>query len=210
MVIQLLDSLIGVLRADIESPQADRDNQKGQVNRMNERNGRLNRRPASGSGRDWLIGILFAALVLLLLAVGQAGAAANSKPQMPQFISPTNGSTVLGTVAVIVYAPELAKYDAEIGIDNANWQPMQYRGDGFFQFKWSSIYVSNGRHTLTARFLADHELPPEYAVSIRVNVLNAGITSLPNEQAGILPLPCIDIARAFQLRPASCGAPATS
>jgi hypothetical protein len=175
---------------------------------MNEHYGKANWRPASGSGREWFIGILIAALVLMLLVVGNAGAAANSKSPTPYFASPLNGSTVEGTVPVIVYAPEFAQFNAELGVDGVSWQPMHSRGDGIFDMKWNSADVGSGKHTLTARFTLEFGRPPVYAVSIQVKVLNLEIPLPP--EAGLLPLPCIYVEVPTGLRPAACGAPATS
>lgn len=51
-------------------------------------------RRTNGSGRARLIGIIIVALVVILLAVGQARAAANPRPHTPSFVAPLNGSTM--------------------------------------------------------------------------------------------------------------------
>lgn len=147
---------------------------------MNENTASVNWRRANGSGRARLIGPLIAAVVMILLAVGHAGAAVHSKPPTPYFVSPLNGSTVEGTVPVIVFAPELAQFDAELGVDGEQWQPMHSRGDGIFELKWNSADVSSGKHTLTARFTFGPTRPPIYGISIRVNVLNPEIPLPPD------------------------------
>ncbi len=175
---------------------------------MNEQTGKANWRPANGSRRARLVGISFVVLALMLLAVGQARAAVNSKRPTPYFASPMNGSTVAGAVPVIVYAPELAQFDAELGVDGSNWQPMYSSGDGIFKLEWSSADVGSGKHTLTARFSLGLGRPPVYAISIRINVVNYEIP--PPPEAGMLPLPCIRVDAPAGLRPAACGSPATS
>jgi hypothetical protein len=174
---------------------------------MNEMKALENRRRTNTSGRARLIGILIAALVMMLFAVAHVRAAVNSKPQTPHFNSPLNGWTVEGTVPVTVFAPELALFNAEFGVDNGSWQPMQSKGDGVFELKWNTAYVSNGKHTLTTRFYLELGGPPEVAVSIQVYVRNIRIPPLPDGQAGMLPLPCIHVIPPYGLEPSACAAP---
>jgi hypothetical protein len=133
--------------------------------------------------------MLMVALVLILLAVGQARAAANSNPPTPYFVAPLNGSIVSNTVTVIVFAPEYTNWIAELGVDGGNWQLMSTKGDGTLALSWNTGYASNGKHTLTARFTNELGGPPVAAVSIRVSVQNEE----PDGQASKLPLPCISL-----------------
>ncbi len=170
-------------------------NQTGKVDTMNAMNDTEKQRRTYGSGRARLLGTLMAALVILLLAVGQVGAAAGNKPQTPRFLTPLNGSTVEDQVLVMVFAPSFVGYDAEFGVDGGNWQPMKDNGDGAFELLWNSGYASNGKHTLTARFSLGLGRPPVAAVSIQVAVQNPLIDAPPNVQAGTLTPPCIHVLR---------------
>jgi hypothetical protein len=157
----------------------------------------------TGSGRTRLVGTLMLALVLMLPAVGQARAAANSNPPTPYFVTPQSGSTVSNTVTVVVFAPEYAYWITELGVDGGNWQLMSNRGEGTFFLSWNTGYASNGKHTLTARFTNELGGPPVAAVSIRVWVQNEE----PDGQASILPLPCAYVLPPYSLKGPACAAP---
>lgn len=147
-----------------------------------------------GSGRTRLIGTLFVTLMMLLIIAGRAGAAVDKSPQ---FVNPLNGSLVEGAMKVLVYAPQYAQFNAEFGVDGKAWRPMVSEEPGVFTVDWDSTEVSRGKHTLTARFRYGGERPPEAAISITVWVVNG-----PDGQAGMLPLPCINL-----LKPVACAAP---
>ncbi len=162
-----------------------------------------NSRRSNRTGRSRLFATLLFALVLMLLAAGQARAGGNSPPR---FFSPLDDSVVEGLVTIAVYAPDLAQYQAEFGVDNANWQAMVTSGEGLFQFKWNSAYAGRGLHTLTARFSLGPGRPPVAAVSISVWVNNEE----PDAQAGagsLLADNCINVLRPYSTNPPKCSAP---
>jgi hypothetical protein len=167
-------------------------------------------RRTTRSGRTRLIGTLFVALVILLLAVVQVSAAVNGNPPTPRFVSPLDGWTVEGTVPVMVKAPDLPLFNAELGVDGGSWQPMHYKGNGVFFATWNSAYVQNGKHILTARFALELGGPPDVAVSIHVLVQNEEIPPQPIADAGILSHPCIQVMPAYGLKPNECHPPVTN
>jgi len=195
----IVESMISP-RATINRPP---EHQKGKVNTMYATTAMENLRQVNRPGRARLIGTLMLAAVMFLLVVGSAGAAPE---KTPQFINPLNGSTVEGSVKVLIFAPEYSQYMAELGVDNDNWQPMSSPEPGVFTAYWNSAEVSRGKHTLTARFTYGGDRPPVAAISIQVWVDNAS----PDGQANILPLPCIHVMGAYGLKPSDCAAPATS
>jgi len=188
-------------RATNNRPQ---DRRKGKVNAMVEVKAMENQRQTIRSWRARLIGTLMLAAVMFLLLVGNAGAETN---KTPQFISPLAGSTVVGTVKVLVFAPEYAQLNAEFGVDGGKWRPMSSPEPGVFTTFWNSAEAGRGKHTLSARFTyPGGDRPPVATISVLVWVGNAS----PDGQAEILPLPCIHVMGAYGLKPADCAAPATS
>lgn len=140
---------------------------------MNETTYYANSRPSNYSTRVRLLAALFLALVIMLLAAGQAkGAMHQATLPGVDFKSPLDGSIVKGVRTVLVYAPDYAPTLVELGVDGGGWQPMQHQGGGLYAAKWNSGQFSNGKHTLTARFTLELGAPPIDAASIRIYVRN--------------------------------------
>lgn len=128
-------------------------------------------------GPGLLIGSLL--LTALLLALFALPAPAAARPATPLFVTPIDGQSIEGSTVVTVYAPDLDGYNAELGVDHADWQAMNSDGSGLFSAKLNTAYYSSGKHTLTARFSIGPSGPPEVAISIQVIVQN----DMPGGQA---------------------------